>query len=338
MAAKSQADLFYTHLYTGIGPAIAQTLAPFSDVAILKPFLHYILGLGMVLIRVNTGNVTYFNGTIAPHSFHGYFPEIFVLKTQIAFLILLVALPVIALLRYGRGNRSSVIGYIKRHRYEFVMLSFVIYYFAFAIAGNLNLGIRHLLPIYPPLFVLVALGSVRLVRSAGPSRRFTTGLIATLLLWYGASTVMAYPHYISYFNGLLGGPSKASLYFSDSGIDWGQDLDRLKAYVDKHPEIDKIALDYFGGGVPEYTFCDHVTGLDGRMLPGGEGLDCSDSKLIQWHANYGRYTGQYIAISETYYLNELYTTPQDPKDDYAYLRNLTPIERVGNSIFIYKLY
>jgi hypothetical protein len=339
LSAKSQSDLFYTNLYTGVGPAIAHALAPLSPVAILRPLLQYILGIVMVFIRVNTGNVTFFNGDISTHAYHGYFPEIFVLKTQVAFLILLIALPTLAAIRYFSHRKQPFATYLRRHRFEFVMASFALYYFGFAVVGNLNLGIRHILPIYPPLFVLVALGCVRLVRSAQATRKpAIIGLLVVLLGWYGFSTVSVYPNFISYFNGLAGGPTKANQYFSDSGIDWGQDLDRLKTYIDTHSEINTVAIDYFGGGMPSYTFCDHVYATDGRMLPGALGLDCNKSKFVQWHSDKGHYTGQYIAVSETFLNNDLFYSVYNNSPSYAYLRSMEPLARIGNSIYLYKLY
>ena len=339
LSAKSQSDLFYTNLYTGAGPAIAHVLAPLSPIALLRPLLQYILGIIMVFIRVNTGNVTFFNGDISTHAYHAYFPEIFVLKTQVAFLILLTGLPIIAAIRYFTHKKQPFATYLRRHRFEFVMLSFALYYFAFAVVGNLNLGIRHILPIYPPLFALVALGCVRLVRSAQATKKPAVILLVLGLLgWYGFSAISVYPNFISYFNGLAGGPTKANQYFSDSGIDWGQDLDRLKSYVDIHPEIDKIAIDYFGGGMPLYTFCDHVYATDGRMLPGSLGLDCSHSKIVQWHSHNGHYPGQYIAVSETFLNNDLFRSVYDNSPSYGYLRSMEPLIRIGNSIYLYKLY
>lgn len=164
------------------------------------------------------------------------------------------------------------------------------------------------------------------------------GVLVILFGWYGWSAVAVYPNFISYFNGLAGGPTKANQYFSDSGIDWGQDLDRLKTYVDAHPQISSVAIDYFGGGMPSYTFCDHVYATDGRMLPGNLGLDCSKSKFIPWHSDNGRYPGQYIAVSETFLNNDMFYSVYNNSPSYAYLRSMESVERIGNSIYLYKLY
>lgn len=331
-------NIIAAYLAGGIGTVITAIILPLLEIPLFKALATYIMGLGMVVLRVGGGNVTYFNGSVTNQSFHLYFPQIFLLKTQIPFLILLIGLPVIGILRHARERRQTLASYMQNHRYEWIMGAFAVFYFVVAILGNLNLGIRHILPIYPPLAVIVALGMMRLYRSAGIRRRLVGGTFAVLCLWYVVSTVAIYPHFTAYFNGLLGGPSKAAQYFSDSGLDWGQDLDRLKSYIDAHPEIDKFGLDYFGGGVPAYTFCRRIYATDGRMVPGDQGYDCSDTKYVQWFGVYDKYPGQYLAVSVTSLNSDLYNAKTEGRTGYGYLRGLEPIAKIGYSIYLYKLY
>lgn len=109
------------------------------------------------------------------------------------------------------------------------------------------------------------------------------------------------PYFIPYFNEIAGGSGNAYKYFSDSSVDWGQDLVRLHQYVEDHPEIDKIAIDYFGGGSPDYYFCDRRYTDSGELIATSAGYDCSKSKFEPWHAQYGEYQGDYIAVSETFW-------------------------------------
>jgi hypothetical protein len=218
--------------------------------------------------------------------------------------------------------------------------SFAAFYFVAAIIGNLDLGLRHILPIYIPIFVLAGIGIVHAARRLPNTawRGWTLGATAILLGWYGVSTIVAYTHFLSYFNESIGGPTQANKYFSDSSVDWGQDLKRFKTYVDEHPEIDKIAVDYFGGGVPAYYFCPRIYTDKGELVADATGYDCSGSPFVDWHAQYGRYTGQYIAVSETYLQNDIYYARYYRQPGYDYLRAMEPIAKVGNSIYVYKLY
>lgn len=322
---------------------VAHFLVNLSHVPLMKPIVQYLLGVTMVFGRVAGGNVTYFNGMVTDQSFHGYFPELFVFKTQVALLILLVASIVFViltnkLLPLKRLWKQMVKSFLN-HVLEWTLGAFSVFYFAVSVAGNLNLGIRHILPVYLPIFVLVAIGCVKMMRRLAKTRWEMVGGVAltVLMAWYGLSTVFAAPNFIAYFNELIGGPGNANEYFSDSGVDWGQDLKRLVTYVDQHPQIKHIAVDYFGGGLPQYYFCQRQYDATGVMLTDGS-YDCSHSKFEQWHSQYGAYTGQYIAVSETFLENDRWYSEINDQPGYDYLRERTPIAKIGYSIYLYKLY
>ena len=321
---------------------VVHVLTSINNVAILKPLVQYILGVSMVFGRVAGGNVTYFNGAVTNQSFHGYFPEIFAFKTQVALLILLAVAVVVAVWRYLRGRQlyKAVVAHFREHLLEWTLGGFAVFYFMVSVAGNLNLGVRHILPIYLPIFVLVAIATVNRLRWLNKTNwRKPAGVVfALLLVWYAGSTFVTHPSYLAYFNELAGGGSNAYKYFSDSGVDWGQDLKRLKTYVDENPQINHIAVDYFGGGVPEYYFCQRKYDEKGQWVATAAGYDCSHSVMEEWHSQYGQYTGQYIAVSETFLENDRWYSELNNVQGYQYLRDRTPIAKIGNSIYVYKLY
>jgi Dolichyl-phosphate-mannose-protein mannosyltransferase len=310
--------------------------------AFMKPLVQFALGLAMVAGRVVGGNVTYFNGQVSIESFKLYFPEIFALKTQVAFLILMLTGAGVMSWRFFR--RRPVRGWTRFRRHfmthipEWTLGGFAVFYFAVSIAGNLNLGVRHILPVYIPLFMVVAIFTVKFTRELAATKwkQLAAGVLVLLLAWYGGSTLWIHPSYLAYFNELIGGPANAENYFSDSGIDWGQDLKRLKTYVDANPQIKHIAIDYFGGGLPQYYFCQREYNQDGSLNT--TDYDCSHSKMEIWHSSYGQYPGQYIAVSETYLENDRYYSALAGQPGYAYLRAKTPIAKIGYSIYVYKLY
>ena len=332
-------------LYDPAATPIVNVLTTINDVPIFKPLAQYALGISMVFSRIAGGNITYFNGQISNQGFWLYFPELFLMKTQIALLIL----GVVSLIGGGmilRRNHtvtlaSAIVTSWRRHQMEWTLGTFAIFYFAISVSGNLNLGIRHILPIYVPLFVLVAIGTVVIARKLSSTARWqvpTAITLAILIPWYAVSTILAYPFYTSYFNELTGGGAGAGRYFSDSNVDWGQDMLRLKDYVESHPEIERIAVDYFGGAIPQYYFCDRTYDSNGSIIPNGSGYDCAGSVYEEWHSTYGTYTGQYIAVSETYLQNDRYYSELAGTPGYANLRAMEPIAKVGNSIYVYKLY
>src|SRR5262249_11735359 len=144
-----------------------------------------------------------------------YFPEAFLLKTTPSVLLLLAWVP--ATLARRSGGRSFD-GW-------FLFMPAALY-FAVAVGFGLNIGHRHLLPVYPLIFVASG--------SAPPSAPGSTRnpLLPVLLCGQAASALSAYPGSLSYFNLTAGGSDGACKRLVDSNVDWGQDLGRLKAWMD----------------------------------------------------------------------------------------------------------
>ncbi len=86
-------------------------------------------------------------------------------------------------------------------------------------------GVRYLLPLYPLLFVAIA---TRLAQLADARARLGVGLACA---WLGIVSVVIHPHYLSYFNELIGGPRRAHAYFADTNLDWGQDVGTLARWL-----------------------------------------------------------------------------------------------------------
>ena len=101
-------------------------------------------------------------------------------------------------------------------------------------------------------------------------------ILAGLLIWLITSAVFAGPYYLSRFNELFGGTFNGYKYATDSNFDWGQDLKRLKEFINAE-NIDKIAVDYFGGGNVKYYLGDKVEDWNSAM---GSPLDSE----IKWLA------------------------------------------------------
>jgi hypothetical protein len=321
---------------------VSMSQANIFGVPFMKPIVQYLLGLIMVLGRVVGGNVVYLNGHVSDESFKLYFPEIFAFKTQVAFLIFMLTGAGVITWRFLRQRPLKVWARFKSHFMshvpEWTLGGFAVFYFVVSVEGNLNLGVRHILPVYLPLFMVVAIFMVKFMREMSKSRWRKTAIavFGALLVWYGGATIWIHPYYLAYYNELIGGPGNAYKYFSDSGLDWGQDLLRLKQYVDDNPQIKHIAIDYFGGGLPQYYFCQREYNADGSLNT--TDYDCSHSKMEIWHSSYGPYPGQYIAVSETYLENDRYYSALAGQPGYAYLRAKKPIAKIGYSIYVYKLY
>lgn len=131
-----------------------------------------------------------------------------------------------------------------------VFLPIVFLFAANALLNPLNIGVRHVLPVYPLLAIAVSpwfAAPLERLATGARTRRDLVGAAAGLLLlgWFLYGSVAVAPRYLQYFNELAGGPEKGHRWLVDSNVDWGQDLIRLREYMAKR-HLDSVHLAYFG--------------------------------------------------------------------------------------------
>jgi len=170
-----------------------------------------------------------------------FFPTAFLLKTPLPVFALLALAALAPALRSRPGRPRS------RLLYRLAPLVILLaVYWTFAVTSHLNIGHRHILPVYPALYILA--GAVAL----GFRQRWVAPAAAALLVWHAWGSVAFRPNYLAYFNPLLGGPAQAYRHLVDSSLDWGQDLPGLRRWLEAHARGEKIYLSYFGSGSPAY--------------------------------------------------------------------------------------
>jgi hypothetical protein len=132
----------------------------------------------------------------------------------------------ILLLSIGGG----VLAFAK-YRREITFLLVPVVLFASAImCSSWNAGMRHMLPILPFLIILAAAGSLELAKSV----RWARYALPCLLMLHVASSLHAFPNYLSYGNEFWGGPSHSYQYLGGEN-DWGQSYWQAKVYMEQHP-------------------------------------------------------------------------------------------------------
>jgi hypothetical protein len=156
------------------------------------------------------------------------------LKTPLALWILLALAAALAL--RGRGPRATL------RQEAAVWLPPLVLLVVFSFGGRLHIGVRYLLPVLPFLFVGISRVFADLKLPPVDAR---SALVAAATLGLAVSAVLAQPEPLSYFNVLAGGARGGERWLIDSNLDWGQDLYRVKPYMEEH-RIPKIALLYFG--------------------------------------------------------------------------------------------
>jgi len=135
------------------------------------------------------------------------------------------------------------------------------------------------------------------------------------------STLLIYPHYLAYFNELVG-PRNGYKVLVDSNLDWGQDLPGLRAWMDEH-SVEQVYLSWFGIAPPEHYSVRY------RYLPGWPPFE--DPALCVYHPQ--RPLPGIYAISATSLQGVLLDNP----DTFAFFRMQRPIAQIGYSILVYKV-
>lgn len=269
----------------------------------------------------------YLLGEVSRFGWWYYFPVAVATKTPLATLVAFAAALVLAIPSLRKRLRTQD-GATNAGRWDALalLLPAAVYGLA-ALSSPVNLGLRHLLPVYPMLFIATGCvaGSVWRRASAGRLRlsaRAVAAALCLLLAGLTIETLRGYPHYIAFFNTAAGGSRGGLRILGDSNLDWGQDLPLLAQWRREHPD-GALFLSYFGQADPAWY------GLDYVNLPGGYALGLP----VRLPASNERGV---VAISATN-LQGIYDRPDLPlRLIYAGFRRQEPIEVLGGSIYVYR--
>jgi hypothetical protein len=279
----------------------------------------FIYGFAHIEKSSNNHN-SFLLGHLSKTGFRTYFFYAFLLKTPLPALMLILAAMALSLRKHPERRWLAIF-----------LLGPAGLYFLVATLSHLDIGLRHLLPVYPFLYVLAG----GLILELDRWRR--TPRMAALLVMVGAIAVSSRivffpaggskwqtvsPHYLAYFNELAGGPANGYLDLVDSNLDWGQDLKNLKLWLDAHAITDPICLCYFGMADPRfYQIAYH-------NMPGGDRFNPEEG-FDQLRP------GGLVAISATS-LQGVYFAPSLHDAWTELLKHCRLVDVVGYSIFIYQ--
>lgn len=174
----------------------------------LPPLGMFATGVkGVQLASANGRGWNYLHGQFSSEGFPHYFFVAFLMKSTPAMLLVTLAI--------AAGGRRL------RNRWSIAALAVVGVIFAVSIPSSFNIGVRHILPVYP----LLAITGAGVLASLLPRRAFA--IVAVVLIAGAAASVASiHPYELGYFN-FMGGPE----WLSDSNVDWGQDVDRMHAFL-----------------------------------------------------------------------------------------------------------
>jgi hypothetical protein len=182
-------------------------------------------------------------------------------------------------------------------------------YLLAAMGSNMQYGVRHVLPVYPFIFLGIGLAAAQVWLQ---KRRVAGVLFAVLALGVICETARAFPNYIPFFNTAAGGSRGGIRLLGCSNIDWGQDLKLIADWQRSNPDKN-LYLVYYGVAEPAYY------GIKFSTMPAE--LPTGDNVVI--------------AVSATY-LQGLYLRPHI-NQAIEPLRHVEPTEILGGSIYLFDL-
>jgi hypothetical protein len=224
----------------------------FADLRLPAPELYQ--GVKSVLDHNRGGHSSYLLGERSQTGFWYFFPVVLGVKTPLAFLAL-VGLGIVLVVRRRDGFRQG-----------WLPLAFSAAILAVGMIGNIDIGLRHVLPVYVGFALVAAIGAADLLRLA-PRKAWATPVLGLAVAWLFASSLLSHPDYLPYFNELAG--SEPEKIVVDSDLDWGQDVKRLARRLQQvgAREVTFLSLltaDYREHGMPRV-----IGVMDGLRPPPG---------------------------------------------------------------------
>jgi 4-amino-4-deoxy-L-arabinose transferase-like glycosyltransferase len=323
------------------------------------------------------GRLAFLNGSIDKLGHRWFFPWAFLLKTPLplfAFLLAILALPLVhkrSTLPSDNTDLAKPTGDMtgwKTWAYRTTPLwSFFAIYWIASLRTHLNIGHRHILPIYPILFVVCGAASLY-VRSRAHWMRVA---VFALIGMFVAASLWTFPNYLTYFNAIAGGPRGGYKHLVDSSLDWGQDLPAVKAFIERRkqtPTTTPVYLSYFGSGgsraiehfgIDAVQLPQSMTPKSTDVEPYGPGTYLISATNLQqvYQTDQGKSLHDWTIELERRYRAEILTNGDSTKDGNptgsdgekepyrslafarlcSFLRSREPDAWIGNSILVYEL-
>jgi 4-amino-4-deoxy-L-arabinose transferase-like glycosyltransferase len=261
-------------------------------------------GLKVVRDLDRGGFPAFFMGEYSSEGWWSYFPAAFAMKTPLGSLLLILASMQIALLSKPWRFRDAL----------FLLLPPVLWFAAFAFA-RINIGLRHVLPVYPFVFVIAG-GAVNLPLRPGWLAALALG---TPLAGTALSALRAAPHQLAYFNELVGGPEEGYRCLAECNLDWGQELKGLRSYLEREG-VPLVYLAYWDNAPPA------AYGIRHQYLPAEDLKGPPSSEVLS--EDPGR---ELLAIGAL----SLQGVHFPDRARYHWLYDRQPIAKIGYSLFVY---
>ncbi|HKB08510.1 MAG TPA: glycosyltransferase family 39 protein [Candidatus Polarisedimenticolia bacterium] len=278
--------------------------------------MQYLVGLERGLRHSGVGHKAYLLGQYSEAGWWWYFLYAYLIKTPIGTLLLVQAS--LAALLLGRRIR------FKEEFFLWVPIAVIV---LITCVWRVNIGLRHILPIYPFLYLSAGRLAMRPGTGAPAPRRWPAALaaggIVACLIWNVLSAWRITPYQLAYFNELIGGPANGHLHLLDSNLDWGQASKALRRYV----ESENLPIIYcaFSGNTDPWYY-----GVRYQYAPGSGNLDVSKDRPVRLPEDAPR---EVLVVSAMV----LHSVQFSDTDVWAPLRKQTPIATPGYAFLAYDI-
>ena len=252
----------------------------------------------------NAGRSSFLDGHVSLNGWWYYFPLAMLFKTPLATLIALALAVVICFVVPRKLDRWLL----------YVLVFPPLIYMLAAMKSGMNIGIRHILPVYPFLFIFLGIAAARAFQKFG---KYAVAVLAVLLLGLAAETFAAFPDFIPFFNAAVGGARGGARLLSDSNIDWGQELPNIARWQRAHPQY-QLMLSFFGCADPRYYGIRYVD-LPGSFAPVDQPRD--PTRTPYWAVSVIALHGEYLFAG--------------PRAYYEPFRHRQPKQILGGCIYLY---
>lgn len=241
----------------------AKNLTPFNASAILAIARLHLLPESYLMGLVDVKNMaqfypTFILGKVHAHGVWWYFPLVILVKTTLGLLALA-----------GLTFFAIATGKMRQPREVFYLIAPAVFYLFVAIAAGMDIGARHIMPVYVLLFVLAGGGVAALAAQSRTWRALALGLVAAHVL----SALLVFPNYMAYANEAWGGASNTHNLLSDANVDWAQQLYQVKAWQDRHPREECWFAYFAHPEINPETYgitCHHLPNADTGWMGGAD--------------------------------------------------------------------
>jgi hypothetical protein len=155
------------------------------------------------------------------------------------------------------GFILSIVGYLLKwgalgqkiaRRFTIILFLFIVFFIITMGLGDSKAD-RYILPVYPPLILISALGWVAATEKfyswlkykipVKLSSYIQPAILITLVILQLGETIRTHPYYYAYYNPLMGGPERATKHIL---FGWGEGLNEVAAYINTKPNADELVV------------------------------------------------------------------------------------------------